>query len=164
MEEDDEMSLFSDRISALINEGKRALGREVVVSSERPEDEMDDGTGDWIEDDGSSPVIPSAAVPHPFPLPSTSAISSRNKRRPSSLSAAQAAAGFSPAHRATLSTTATPRRSRMDGSSGRRSLGGTFERTDSVDSARSTRENEGEWESPELREFMRKARESRGLA
>ncbi len=35
----------------LIEEGKKALGREVVVMSEDPADEVDDGNDDWEEDD-----------------------------------------------------------------------------------------------------------------
>ena len=45
------MDWIGDKLSRLIEEGKRALGTEIVVSSEAPEDEVDDGSGDWIEED-----------------------------------------------------------------------------------------------------------------
>ena len=48
------MDWLGDRLSQLIEEGKRALGTEIVVSSEVPEDEVDDGNGDWIEDENAS--------------------------------------------------------------------------------------------------------------
>ena len=43
------MDWIGDKISKLIEEGKRALGQEVVVLSEAQEDEVDDGSGDWEE-------------------------------------------------------------------------------------------------------------------
>ncbi|KAL5531563.1 hypothetical protein ACEPAG_4440 [Sanghuangporus baumii] len=64
----DEMDWIGDRLAQLIEQGKRALGTEVVVASEAPEDEVDDGSGNWIEEDqmeasasfSSSRAIPSA--------------------------------------------------------------------------------------------------------
>ncbi|KAF9266663.1 hypothetical protein L218DRAFT_955774 [Marasmius fiardii PR-910] len=50
-EVEDQMDWIGDKLSMLIQEGKRALGREVVVSSECAEDEVDDGSGGWIEED-----------------------------------------------------------------------------------------------------------------
>jgi len=48
--EGDEMDWIGDRLSELIEEGKRALSTEVVVMSEAKEDEVDDGSGDWEEE------------------------------------------------------------------------------------------------------------------
>lgn len=48
------MDWIGDRLAKLIEDGKRALGTEIVVSSEAPEDEVDDGTGDWVEDEEAS--------------------------------------------------------------------------------------------------------------
>lgn len=48
------MDWIGDKLAKLIEEGKRALGTEIVVSSEAPEDEVDDGRGDWIEDEEAS--------------------------------------------------------------------------------------------------------------
>ena len=45
----DQMDWIGDKISKLIEEGKRALGQQVVVMSEAKEDEVDDGSGDWEE-------------------------------------------------------------------------------------------------------------------
>lgn len=38
------------QLSQLIEQGKRALGREVVVMSDAKEDEVDDGSGAWVDD------------------------------------------------------------------------------------------------------------------
>ena len=48
------MDWIGDKLTKLIEEGKRALGTEIVVSSETPEDEVDDGTGEWVEDEEAS--------------------------------------------------------------------------------------------------------------
>ena len=48
--EADEMDWIGDRLSELIEEGKRALGTQIVVMSEAKEDEVDDGSGDWEEE------------------------------------------------------------------------------------------------------------------
>ncbi|CAL1715264.1 unnamed protein product [Somion occarium] len=50
-EVDEQMDWMSDRLNRLIEEGKRALGKEIVVMSEAQEDEVDDGSGAWIEDE-----------------------------------------------------------------------------------------------------------------
>jgi len=49
-EPEDEMDWIGDRISQLIEEGKKALGTEVVVMSDAKEDEVDDGSGAWEEE------------------------------------------------------------------------------------------------------------------
>lgn len=49
-----QMDWFSDKLNKLIEEGKRALGTEVVVMSENQEDEVDDGRGDWVEEEYSA--------------------------------------------------------------------------------------------------------------
>ena len=59
------MDWMGDRLALLIEEGKRALGAEVVVSSEIPEDEVDDGSGNWEEDD---PVEASASFSSSRPI------------------------------------------------------------------------------------------------
>lgn len=45
------MDWIGDKLAQLIEEGKRALGTEIVLASESPEDEMDDGSGDWVAED-----------------------------------------------------------------------------------------------------------------
>ena len=54
---------MSARLAKLIADGQRALNSEIVISSESREDELDDGTGHWIEeDDLSPPSSPSKSV------------------------------------------------------------------------------------------------------
>ncbi|KAI0630782.1 hypothetical protein C8Q77DRAFT_1015401, partial [Trametes polyzona] len=48
---DEHMSWIGDRLAQLIAEGQKALGKEVVIMSEDKEDEVDDGSGAWIEED-----------------------------------------------------------------------------------------------------------------
>ncbi|KAF8643186.1 hypothetical protein AX16_009177 [Volvariella volvacea WC 439] len=48
---EEQMDWIGDKLSVLIEEGKRALGREVVVMSECKEDEVDDGLGGWVDED-----------------------------------------------------------------------------------------------------------------
>jgi len=45
------MDWIGDKISQLIDEGKKALGKEVVVMSDSKEDEVDDGSGLWEDSD-----------------------------------------------------------------------------------------------------------------
>ena len=47
---DDQMSWMGDRLAQLIAEGQKALGKEVVIMSENQEDEVDDGSGAWVEE------------------------------------------------------------------------------------------------------------------
>ncbi|KAJ4470191.1 hypothetical protein J3R30DRAFT_1235671 [Lentinula aciculospora] len=47
----DQIDSLGSKLSFLIEQGKRALGREVVVMSEVDEDAVDDGSGAWIEED-----------------------------------------------------------------------------------------------------------------
>ena len=44
------MDWIGDKLARLIEEGKRALGTEIVVKSDAQEDEVDDGSGNWIEE------------------------------------------------------------------------------------------------------------------
>jgi len=50
-EVESQMDWIGDKLSMLIEEGKKALGQEVVVMSDVPEDGVDDGTGAWEEAD-----------------------------------------------------------------------------------------------------------------
>ncbi|KAK0440940.1 uncharacterized protein EV420DRAFT_1341517, partial [Desarmillaria tabescens] len=58
---EDQMDWIGDKLSRLIEEGKKALGREVVVMSEDPADEVDDGNDDWEEDGAPRPSRRSAS-------------------------------------------------------------------------------------------------------
>ncbi|KAG6865580.1 hypothetical protein C0991_001339 [Blastosporella zonata] len=156
MEVEDQMDWIGDKLSMLIEEGKRALSREIVVKSDAQEDEVDDGNGAWEED---------------VPQHSISASSSRagsmrrSNKRPRSL--APSAHIFSTqAHHPTLSSsptksdfaftpstsapqmTSTPARQRG------MSVGSGYEMSTNT----SFREDEHAWESPEMRESMERAR------
>ena len=48
------MDWIGDRISQLVDEGKKALGKEVVVMSDVKEDEVDDGSGLWEDSEFES--------------------------------------------------------------------------------------------------------------
>ncbi|KAI0761791.1 hypothetical protein BD413DRAFT_485352 [Trametes elegans] len=52
---DEQMSWIGDKLSQLIAEGQKALGKEVVIMSEHKEDEVDDGSGAWVEEDEPVP-------------------------------------------------------------------------------------------------------------
>lgn len=59
------MDWIGDKLAQLIEEGKRALGKEIVVMSDAQEDEVDDGSGNWIEEnDYTSRVSTSYASPY----------------------------------------------------------------------------------------------------
>ncbi|CDO76294.1 hypothetical protein BN946_scf184917.g10 [Trametes cinnabarina] len=69
---DDKMSWIGDRLAQLIAEGQKALGREVVIMSEDKEDEVDDGSGAWVEEDDDHGPSSSRLSSHPPPYSPTS--------------------------------------------------------------------------------------------
>jgi len=61
------MDWIGDKLSMLIEQGKRALNAQVVVSSDAKEDEVDDGSDGWEEENDmrrSSPRSRSGSVRH----------------------------------------------------------------------------------------------------
>lgn len=62
------MDWIGDKLSRLIEEGKRALGKEVVVLSDAPEDEVDDGSGNWVDQDEVPVASTSYASSRPVTL------------------------------------------------------------------------------------------------
>ncbi|KAF9024756.1 hypothetical protein BDZ89DRAFT_1114533 [Hymenopellis radicata] len=142
---DDQMDWLGDKLAALIEEGKKALGREVVVMSEAPEDEVDDGTDAWEEEDDGRPSSP------------------RRAKQPRGY-------GLPPSY-SSPSTSASPRSSRFDLSSAPIPIA-PRSREKSADSGIGMTprfgEDERAWESPMLRESMEQARaralKNRGLA
>ncbi|KAI9573935.1 hypothetical protein HD554DRAFT_572626 [Boletus coccyginus] len=56
-----QMDWMGDRLTCLIQEGQKALGREIVVMSDAKEVEVDDGSNDWEEKQDNKPVPPIAA-------------------------------------------------------------------------------------------------------
>lgn len=145
-----QMSWVGGRLAALIAEGQRALGKEVVVMSEAQEDEEDDGGEDWVEEDDGHSI----------------ASSTRTGRRrwnvsPPPYSASRRGSPFPSAspRRSTfdLAPSYTPSMTRSVQSSPRR-----MGRDASVESdffaSRSFHEDENQWQTPELREAMERAR------
>jgi hypothetical protein len=137
------MDWIGDKLSILIEQGKKALGREVVVMSEAQEDEIDDGTGTWEEE-------------------MTRATSSQSSPRQAKTPRVTLPSSFYPYSPPPLSSSPTMRSTRFETSSG---LPITPPRiTQGVSMASDTRtisshrEDESAWQSPELRESMEKAR------
>ncbi|KAG6851601.1 hypothetical protein H0H87_000338, partial [Tephrocybe sp. NHM501043] len=148
-----QMDWIGDKLSMLIEEGKRALSREIVVTSDAKEDEVDDGSGAWEEDD----------VPRPYSASSSRAGSlRRSTKRPRSL--APSPHTFSHTHHPSLSPSPTKSAFAFAPSSAPQmtstpphrgiGLGMPYEITPST----SFREDERAWESPEIRESMERAR------
>lgn len=173
----DEMDWIGDRLSQLIEEGQKALSREIVVMSDAKEDEVDDGSGNWEEEQD-----PFAVGPCPPISRRGSVRSLRRTQRPRDLALGLASSSsFSPP------SSSSPRKRRFEGesihvvsgvpvstpSTPRRADRGVSVESESHGPAyvalpASFRENESAWESPELRESMARARaqylESRRMA
>jgi len=142
------MDWMGDRLARLIEDGKKALGKEVVVISEAQEDEEDDGSGNWEEEAGlgtssgrasrsgfirrkdwsQGSGFTSYASPLLSPPPTTSLRRQQFSTMPS-----------------THSSSALPIPNRST-------------HTTSTDTVHSFREDESQWQSPELREGMERAR------
>jgi hypothetical protein len=131
------MDWIQDRLTQLIEEGKRALNREVVVMSDTKEDEVDDGSGVWEEEDD-----------HQL---STSFGRTGSFKRGTTHSRGHLYGGSNSSSHSLPSTSAvsphTPRRTHVKGFS-----------VDSV-TRHIMREDESAWESSDLRETMQNARE-----
>src|SRR5882762_5509582 len=146
------MDWIGDKLSQLINDGKRALGTEVVVMSDAQEDAVDDGSGNWEELDG--PSTSSASRSNSF----------RRRHRPRHLPLTT-----STSHTVAPASSASLRRSQSDIRSPDPSSSAIpipdspcrIERdfsTDTNHSYSSFHEDESEWQSSELRESMERAR------
>ena len=135
-----QMDWIGDKLSQLIQEGQRALGREVVVASETQEDEVDDGSGAWQEEypDHDLPKRSSGSICH--------------TKRPHNV------------HTSHRSDSSSPRTDRFDfQSNGPASMPipmsmkrGSSQVSPSVGA--SFTEDESAWDSQELRESMSRAR------
>ncbi len=131
------MDWIQDKLAQLIEEGKRALNREVVVTSDAKEDEFDDGTGVWeeeVEDQQRTSVSRASS------LKRTTKRSRHHVYGSHSVSSPHLPQSTTPA------PPPTPGRAHSRGFS-----------SDSVTNL--SREDDNEWQSPELRELMQKARE-----
>ncbi|KAF9038242.1 hypothetical protein BJ165DRAFT_428564 [Panaeolus papilionaceus] len=78
---EDQMDWIGDKLAMLIEQGKRALNAEVVVMSDAKEDEVDDGTGDWVEDEDESEYSRRGRIGSP----ASSIRSGKRGRRPQSI-------------------------------------------------------------------------------
>ncbi|OBZ73517.1 hypothetical protein A0H81_05946 [Grifola frondosa] len=136
---DGQMGLMNDKLAQLIAEGQRALGKEIVIMSENKEDEVDDGSGGWVEDEdapvsGSSSHIKRksrSALPTYSPPSRTSTMGGRFGTY----------SGFGSAI-AAISPLARSQRGASVESFG----SGSFQ------------EDESAWQTPEMRESMERAR------
>jgi len=139
------MDWIGDKLSMLIEQGKKALGTEVVVMSDAKEDEVDDGTGAWEEETTPAPLNSSqlsrqhsksfSFLPPSYPHSLSSHTPSSSPSAWSTRFDTSAGLPISP-----------PRTTRgMSVDSDTRSISGL-------------REDQNAWDSPELRESMEKAR------
>jgi len=161
------MDWIGSKLSSLIEEGKKALGKQVVVMSEVKEDEVDDGSGEWVEEEDGDEFGRNSRSRGRSTVSSRSGSMSR-KRAPATLVASgslsrRAGAGMS-IHPSpyggsvSASSSASPRRGQfamnMNADAGLPSslpininapTGSLYEAPES-------------WESPEVRESMERAR------
>ncbi|KAJ7126909.1 hypothetical protein C8R44DRAFT_779870 [Mycena epipterygia] len=157
---EDQMDWIGDQLSMLIQEGQKALGREIVIKSDAREDEVDDGCGVWEEEEGGYDQEFGGAAPHQNSLSRSS--SPRQRKRPRNLTLA-------PPSYASRPPSASPRTPRFEFTSASLPSAGTRWRPDTVRSLRGmSAESDGRthpggdeeptWESPELKESMARAR------
>jgi hypothetical protein len=140
-----QMDWMGGRLSQLIEDGKKALGKEIVVMSEVQEDEEDDGNGSWEEE-----ADPDASIAGPS--------QSGSVRRRGRLQSAGTASSLSPP------PTASPRRQKFSAAHLTDSCSPIPARAPHDPSADATRlcasfrEDEDDWRSSELRKSMERAR------
>lgn len=142
-----QMDWIGDKLSQLIQEGQKALGREIVVASETQEDEVDDGSGAWQEEYPDRDTLKRS---------SSRSGSIRRAKRPNNIHTSPYRSGSS-----------SPRTNRFDfqsNASASMPIPGSLKRGLSAESqfspsvSASFAEDETAWESQELRESMSKAR------
>ena len=145
------MDWIGDRISQLIEEGTKALGKEVVVMSQSKEDEVDDGSGLWEDSDGGE--LGSSASSR---YGRRSLSSPRRKRARPSLSGGLGESSPSRPPTYGLATTPIFPGSPSSMRSSAEPLPGSA--TTTTTTAGWMRESEGDWESEELKASMERAR------
>jgi len=142
------MDWIGNRISQLIEEGKKALGKEVVVMSDSKEDEVDDGSGFWEDSDGD---LWSSASRYGR----RSLSSPRRKRTRPNLPYQTVAGGLGEISPSSPPSYASPTRPTFPGSP---SLPCSPADPFSASSPTMPRESEGDWQSEEMRASMERAR------
>lgn len=178
------MDWIGDKLSMLIEQGKRALNSEVVVMSEAKEDEVDDGSGTWEEEDefnGSRPSSRAGSIKRGkkarsiVPPPSGVGLGLYDVKASgsSSLSSPPRRIAFGSSYTPSLPTASTsttyasaspsfapsslPRTFAHD-SPGRTHVRGLSYESAIPSSFSPAHEDPAQWESPELRESMERAR------
>lgn len=142
------MDWIGDRISQLVEEGKKALGKEVVVMSDVKEDEVDDGSGLWEDSDDGGLGSSTSSRYRPRSLSSP-----RRKRARPSLSGGLGE--FSPSKPPAY---ALPTTSTFPGSPSLTHSVAEPLSTSATTTTGWTRESEGDWQSEELKASMERAR------
>ena len=140
------MDWMGGRLAQLIEDGKKALGKEIVVMSEAQEDEEDDGNGNWEEE-----ADPDASI-----------------RGPSRSGSVRRRGRYVPDTASSASPTASPRRQQLSTAHLSHSCSaipipardGQVHSPYSTRLCSSFREDEPDWQSPELRINMERARAS----
>ena len=162
------MDWIGDKLSMLIEQGKRALGTEVVVMSEAKEDEVDDGSPGWEEEDNDQPRTishsgsaknlkrPRSILPPSFavPIPQASSSSPRHSMYDSTPTNSNFSS-FTPSSAPGSSKYTTPRKTHSRGISYESGVGFGGLKNGALSSFV---EDPSTWESPEIREGMEKAR------
>ena len=167
------MDWIGDKLSMLIEQGKRALGTEVVVMSDAKEDEVDDGSPGWEEEEedtqatisrsGSkrprSILPPSSFTFTSIPIISHAASSSSSCSPTKRSRYDSTTKSFTPSCSAPGSTNyTTPRKTHSRGISHESGLDPALLRNGVTSASTSFLEDSSSWESPEIREGMEKAR------
>ncbi|KAF8227228.1 hypothetical protein L208DRAFT_1405737 [Tricholoma matsutake] len=153
---DTQMDWIGDKLSMLIEEGKKALNREIVIMSDSKEDEIDDGSGAWEEEEEQSQHA------RPTSTPSISRSSSTKLLRRPAISHTNNNTFDSP--RGFPSSSSLPNSPSLLPPTPPTSLYRTHSRgvsdlgDGSVSLGAVVREDERSWESPEVKELMEKAR------
>ena len=143
-----QMDWIGDRISQLIEEGTKALGKEVVVMSDSKEDEVDDGSGLWEDSDGGELGSSTSSR-----YGRRSLSSPRRKRARPSLHYQTIPGDLGGSSPLRPPAYASPTKSMLPGSP---SL--TRSPAEPFPSPSWTRETEGDWQSEEMRASMERAR------
>ncbi|KAF8799272.1 hypothetical protein BYT27DRAFT_7228055 [Phlegmacium glaucopus] len=171
---EDKMDWIGDKLSMLIEQGKRALNAEVVVMSDAKEDEVDDGSGGWEEEDNDQSRTPSRAsslkrskrprsiLPPSFtaPLPHASSASPRRSMYDSAPTTSTSTCFASSSAPGSFNYT-TPHKTHSRGISYETGLGlglNSGPGNGALKTSPSFMEDSSSWESPEIRESMERAR------
>jgi hypothetical protein len=139
------MDWMGGRLAKLIEDGKKALGKEIVVMSEVQEDEVDDGDGNWEEESD-----PDASIAGPSRSGSV-----RRTGKPQAPGSASSASYLSPP------PTASPRRQQFSTahlSHSNSAIPIPEPALHDYSADANFREGESDWQSPEIRKSMERAR------